>query len=285
MLKKGFFFYLLLPLSLRAQNLSAEHRSQLRAATVSVVVSGHAAPGSGFFISASGEVLTAWQVVEPAILPDSAGGTFRLQPIQVITGSGQAINMTISPAFYRQHAREAIRSDYCVLSPVQPLAAPAVFFTLKKPIAINEGVPVIACGRLEGAGPSPAILNGTIDQAFTDSAVFIANDGSRQSIYRDAFLLQLPMQASMTGGPVIQPGKNIREDVVIGIANFALSPYGHALQKIRDQYGPAEMNGATQLKLILGSTAALLDEALRKNATGISAALSISMFLKNMGLQ
>ncbi|HVZ25653.1 MAG TPA: serine protease, partial [Sediminibacterium sp.] len=240
MLKKTCLLFCLLPLVIKAQTLSPEHRAQVRAATVSVLVAGHPQPGSGFFISASGEVLTAWQVVEPALRPDSAGGTFRLWPIEVMTGDGQKIAMTISPAFYRLHASDAIRYDYCVLSPVQPLQTPAVFFSLKKTGHLTEGMPVFATGRLEGNGPTPFIASGFLDQRFTDSAVFVANDGTRQSIYREAFLLQLPMQASMTGGPVFQAGKSIREDLVIGLANFSLSPYGHALQKIRDQYGPAE---------------------------------------------
>ena len=127
-MRKFLLFLICVPLCVFSQSISPERVTKIKAATVRVTIEGIAAPGSAFFISASGELLTCWHVIEPAFLRDSLGNMRSLRKIYIEESNGNKSEVSIPLSFYQKLYLNARGMDYCLLAPVKPFTKPMTFY-------------------------------------------------------------------------------------------------------------------------------------------------------------
>ena len=276
-----FLLVLLMPLLSPAQSISPQRVAKLKASTVQVSVEGSLQTGSGFFISASGEILTCWHIIEPALKLDSASGRVIFKKIYIRFADGEKQEVIIPEVFYNKLYLNAVQADYCLLTPVKTLTKNFSWFKLGDLTKINEGQELYSCSYPVNTA-IPFISKGILSNKFIDSSAYIMIGSTKQPIKREAALLDMVMNAGQSGAPVIVFGATPEEDEVIGIANFLLSPYGYSLDKLSSTYADEKINDNDAMMAALSNSVKQFAEVFGNSTTGISACLSINVFLRDV---
>ncbi len=252
--------------------------AKVKAATVRISIEGSPSTGTGFFISAAGNLLTSWHVIEPAFIRDSMGNVAGLRKMYMQTANGQKTELSIPLNFYQKLYLSARSNDYCLLSPVKRPDKPVAFFKTGDFTKVPEGQEVYTCGYPLGM-LQPFISRGILSTRYIDSSTYITSvDGLQKKIYRDAALLDLALNKGGSGGPVIIPGATAADDQVIGIANFVLGPFGQATEELSAiTENPGAESGSP-----MRNTLSLFSLIISNTTNGISGCLSINHFLKDI---
>ncbi len=278
-MRKFLLFLICVPLFVFSQSITPERVTKIKTATVRVTIEGIAATGSAFFISASGELLTCWHVIEPAFLRDSLGNMRSLRKIYIEEANGTKSEVSIPLSFYQKLYLNARGIDYCLLAPVKPFAKPKIFYKPGDFNKVPEGQELYSCGYPVGM-EQPFLFKGVLSTRYIDSSTYYFSKGVQQKIYRDVGLLNLSLNKGCSGGPIIKPGATINDDEVVGIANFMISPYGQSLEEMYSLSNVAtEPNTSPMINVIK------LFSAVAANVTnGMSSCLSINHFINDIQL-
>lgn len=268
-----------LPILVAAQSLSPERMTKIKSATVRLVIENVAATGTAFFISASGELLTCWHVIEPAYIRDTTGLIVYTRRVFIEFAGGEKAEVTIPPVFSSGSLYIPARSnDYCLLLPAKPLTRPFTFYKLGDFNKVTEGQEVYSCAFPAGI-VLPFVSKGIFSTRFVDTSVYLNSNGTEKKIRRDAGLINIAMNRGCSGGPVIKPGNTVEEDEVIGISDVLLNPYGQGIRELSTILSKAEADEAMSPILnILKYFSSVNEQA----ASGIGSCLSINHFLKDV---
>jgi serine protease Do len=278
-MRKLLLLLALSPIFLAAQSISPERVAKLKSATVRISVENVPATGTAFFISASGELLTCWHVIEPAFIRDTTGLIVYTRKIFIEFANGDKTEVTVPPVFSAGSLYISGRSnDYCLLTPVKALARPFSFYKLGDFTTVTEGQEIYSCGYPNGM-LQPFVSRGIFSTRYIDSAGYLNVNGQEKKVYRDAALLDLAMNKGCSGAPIIKPGASPADDEVIGIANFILNPYGQGIQEVNNILSKAEADASMAPLLNIMKYLSSVNE---NASVSISSCLSINHFLKDL---
>lgn len=200
-----------------------ERIAQIKKSTVRVLVNSQAS-GTGFVVSPKGLIATCFHVVQ-LLQPAPNGQTLITYApnIEVEFNDGTKLPATVHPSCQNQGLLEALSKDFTILQ-VQP-ARDLIPVTLGTFADAYEGANIYICGFPLG-----------LDKPFISSGILstkISTPGHLgQGTNRDAALLDITLNKGNSGGPVILFGKEPKDDKVIGIATFTLSPLSLPLAQI-----------------------------------------------------
>ncbi len=283
-MQKWSLLLLCLPILVSAQTLSPERVARIKAATVQLSVEGIEATGSAFYISPAGELLTCWHLIDPAFRTDSLGN-IRLGTKIIATNSrGEQKEYGIPAGFLNRLGIRARDLDYCLLAPVVPFDKPVVFLPTGNFDQIPEGQAVYSCGY-PNALNQPFISMGRLSTKYTDSSTYKVENGVQQKITREVALLDLAMNKSNSGGPVMVMGNTMENDLVIGIANQLITPFGQVsedLRQIAQSKSSAEQAGNNASLANVLSSIKLFTSVFVNASQSISACLSINHFVADI---
>ncbi len=285
-MRKIFLLLWLCPLFALSQSLSPERVAKIKSATVRVSIEGSRETGTAFFISASGELLTCWHVIEPALRRDSVGNLVRILPIYIQSADGTKTQVSIPAVFYQQLYLSARSNDYCLLSPVKPFTKTVIFFNPGNLSKVAEGQEVYTCGYPNGMA-QPFISKGILSTKYIDSSTYIIKNGVEKKLNREVALLDLTLNKGNAGGPIITLGTTIADDEVIGIADLMITPFGQTAEEIqvisnaKSTTADTDDPGAAAMGIVLSSMK-LVSSVINNSTHGISACLSLNQFLNDI---
>jgi len=287
-MRKILFFILLCPLFTFSQSLSPGRVAKIKSVTVHVSIEGSRETGTAFFISASGELLTCWHVIEPALHRDSLGNLVSISPIYIQSAEVAKTQVSIPAVFYKQLYISARSNDYCLLSPVKPFTKPVIFFNPGNLNKVPEGQEVYTCGY-PNSMPQPFISKGILSTKYIDSSTYVLKNGIQKKINREVALLDLTLNKGNAGGPIIALGATINDDEVIGIADLLVTPFGQTSEEIqvistaKATTADTDDPGAAAMGIVLSSMK-LVSSVINNSTHGISACLSLNQFLNDIKL-
>ncbi len=224
--------------------------------------------GTGFVVSKSGQIITCWHVIQPAITVDETTKQIHLKKITAEFISGEKIELGIYTYLFEAGYRDALIYDYCFLEPSIKTAVSYDFLKLGKFENVNEGEQVYSVGYPLGI-EQQFVSTGILSTKWTDKIKLQDNT----EMNREVSWLDLTMNKGNSGGPILKIGST--EDEVIGIATFILNPYANTSQQLSNLSANLGVDiafgGISQVKVNK-----LFADAVTNNSIGISGCVSIN---------
>lgn len=119
-MKKNFFplVCFFLTVDLNAQNINSARIQKVKQAVVRIIINNKPA-GTGFFVTAQGNILTCWHVVQPAFYRESVTQKIRTLPIHAELSDGKLLEIGPINAMFSTKNIPARAYDYCILGPMK----------------------------------------------------------------------------------------------------------------------------------------------------------------------
>lgn len=261
----------------QSSSLTRERIDRLKKSVVKISIEESTATGTGFFISENGALLTCWHVITPAIVHDSLGIRFRKIFIEMTNGS--KIEVGIPLIFFEKERlnEQAVSYDFCILVPTKKINSNFSALKLGDYNIANEGDDIYACGYPLGL-PYQFVSKGILSTKFVDTVLLHKNNLPDTKVTRNSALLDLTINKGNSGGPIIRIGRTIDEDVVIGIANFNINPFGSTAELLNNELKNRD-NIVLPTGISLTESMKLFSNAIIYSSNGISGCVSINHFL------
>lgn len=217
-------FFLIAPCISKSQSLTPEKIRKVKSCTLQIITD--STVGTGFFIDSKGTVATCLHVVLNSIIYNkqvrartNKGDIFELQLSQ-LTDSGVA---------------HASAYDLIILKPKRPFISPTPFLKLNTTNKLEEGQEVYTCGYPFGDSTqfvSKGIISTKLTRvAFSD--ISIAGKSVKIAELRNELLLDITSNHGNSGGALLKLNSTINEDVVVGIIDYSLTPFGKILDSLK----------------------------------------------------
>jgi serine protease Do len=252
---------------LNAQSIDKERLLHAKKSVVRILID-DIPSGTGFIASKTGEIITCWHVIQPAIIVDESTKAFHLKQITAEFITGEKIKLEIYTYFFDEGYRDALIYDYCILKPAIKTNVEYEFLKLGNFEDVNEGDQIYSVGYPLGI-EQQFVSSGIMSTKWTEKIKLQDNSEMK----REVSWLDLTMNKGNSGGPVLKIGST--EDEVIGIATFILNPYANTsqqLSKLSDNLGTdIQFGGISQVKVNK-----LFADAVTNNSIGISGCVSIN---------
>jgi serine protease Do len=251
---------------MNAQSIDKERLLHAKKSVVRILID-NIPYGTGFIVSKTGQIITCWHVIQPAISVDATAKTFNLKKITAEFISGKKIELGIYTYLFNEGYRDALIYDYCYLEPTIKTNVEYEFLKLGNFENVNEGEQIYSVGYPLGI-EQQFVSSGILSTKWTDKIKLQDNSEMK----REVSWLDLTMNKGNSGGPVLKIGS--MEDEVIGIATFILNPYANTsqeLSKLSENLGmDVQFGGISQVKVNK-----LFADAVTYNSIGISGCVSI----------
>ncbi len=193
--------------------------AMIKKSTFLILINGKSA-GTGFAISKDGLIATCFHVVQEITSVDDKVQISFAKQIEVQLNDGSKYPATVHPAC---QTADFIATDIAVLIVKTP--NPLVPLNLGSFKDCEEGAPIYTCGFPFGMAKS-FVSTGYVSTKDTTPG-YLGQGGNRDIAYLD-----ITLNVGNSGGPIVQMGKTLGDDRVIGIADFGLTPMGPALQQL-----------------------------------------------------
>jgi len=259
-----------------------ERVTQIKKSMVRIVAKFGSQPsnGTGFVVRKDGLIATASHVVRQ-IKTDANGRQTAIDayPIEVQFNDGTKplaakIHMT-SIDFTKPETVEPVFQDICLLR-VNPTNS-VVPVALGSFSDITEGDDIYLCGYPLGI-EQPVVAFGVLSTKVPDS---VTNQLADRKItwFREIAWLDITMNRGNSGGPILLIGKEPKDDKVIGVASFGLTPLdkrlGALIQALETGGVDIGLGVVSFIRLFT-----LTKESLLSSSVGVSACVWID-YLKN----
>lgn len=252
---------------MNAQSIDKQRLLHVKKSVVRILIDDEPS-GTGFIVSKTGQIITCWHVIQPAITVDESTKAIHLKKITAEFISGEKIELGIYTYLFEEGYRDALIYDYCFLEPSIKTNVLYEFLKLGNFESVNEGEQVYSVGYPLGI-EQQFVSSGIMSTKWTDKIKLQDNT----EINREVSWLDLTMNKGNSGGPILKIGNT--EDEVIGIATFILNPYANTsqeLSKLSDNLGiDIQFGGISQVKVNK-----LFADAVTNNSIGISGCVSIN---------
>lgn len=268
-MKKILFIFLIFTIftKMNAQSIDKQRLIHAKKSVVRILIDDKPS-GTGFVVSKTGQIITCWHVIQPAISVDETTKQIKLKKITAEFISGEKIDLGIYTYLFQEGYKEALIYDYCFLEPSIKTTTPYEFLKLGKFENVNEGEQVYSVGYPLGI-EQQFVSTGILSTKWTDKIKLQDNT----EMNREVSWLDLTMNKGNSGGPILKIGST--EDEVIGIATFILNPYGNTSQELSNLSAnlgvDIEFGGISQVKVNK-----LFADAVANNSIGISGCVSIN---------
>lgn len=273
-------FFLLASVSPFGQSLNSERVNKIKASTVRILIGTYIGSGSGFFIDSAGKVATCWHVVLPALQ--------NKLKIFIETNCKDTIEVNVPDYFMQQGQINAVAYDYCILTPISLINKKTPFLLIGNYSKQSEGQEVYTCGYPLG-GVNQFISKGIISTKYTykENGVIINNQITPKP--RDQALLDITLNRGNSGGAILKLGSTIKEDVVIGMADFIVSPIGNKADSIINvlsqakasvSFGQIDANGNTTEINNPNKMGIIFAQAIGSMSIGVGGCTSINYLLE-----
>lgn len=226
-------FILVISVSTFGQSLSSERVVKIKSSTVRVLIGNYIGAGSAFFIDDAGNTATCWHVVLPALQNGLK--------IFIETNNRDTIEVKVPDYFIQQGQKNAVAYDYCVLTPMSQIKKKTPFLRIGNYYIQSEGQEVYTCGYPLGQ-ENQFISKGIISTKYTFNQNGIIVNNQTILKPRDQALLDMTSNRGNSGGAIIKLGNTIKEDVVIGMADFIVSPIGSKADSIVNALSQAKVS-------------------------------------------
>lgn len=250
-----------------AQSIDKQRLIHVKKSVVRILIDDKPS-GTGFVVSKTGQIITCWHVIQPAISVDGATQKINLKKITAEFISGEKIELGIYTYLFNEGYKDALVYDYCFLEPSIKKNVPYEFLKLGSFENVNEGEQVYSVGYPLGI-EQQFVSTGILSTKWTDKVKL--QDGTE--INREVSWLDLTMNKGNSGGPILKIGTT--EDEVIGIATFILNPFANTSQELSnlsENLGvDIAFGGISQVKVNK-----LFADAVVNNSIGISGCVSIN---------
>lgn len=250
-----------------AQSIDKQRLIHVKKSVVRILIDDKPS-GTGFVVSKTGQIITCWHVIQPAISVDGATQKINLKKITAEFISGEKIELGIYTYLFNEGYKDALVYDYCFLEPSIKKIVPYEFLKLGSFENVNEGEQVYSVGYPLGI-EQQFVSTGILSTKWTDKVKL--QDGTE--INREVSWLDLTMNKGNSGGPILKIGTT--EDEVIGIATFILNPFANTSQELSnlsENLGvDIAFGGISQVKVNK-----LFADAVVNNSIGISGSVSIN---------
>jgi S1-C subfamily serine protease len=254
---------------MNAQSIDKQRLLHVKKSVVRILIDDKPC-GTGFIVSKTGQIVTCWHVIQPAITVGESTKVIHLKKIKAEFISGEKIELGIYTYLIEEGYRDALIYDYCFLEPLIKTNVPYEFLKLGNFESVNEGEQVYSVGYPLGI-EQQFVSSGIMSTKWTDKIKLQDNT----EINKEVSWLDLTMNKGNSGGPILKIGNT--EDEVIGIATFILNPYANTsqeLSKLSDNLGiDIQFGGISQVKVNK-----LFADAVTNNSIGISGCVSINHF-------
>jgi hypothetical protein len=271
---------LLIPTFLFSQSLTKERIAILKKAVVKIAISGSTSTGTGFFITSDGCILTCWHVIEPALVKDTSGNLVAIKDIFAETSEGKSKQFFIPQIFFQDINTNAVSNDFCMLVPKPGDTANYTYLKLGKFEDIEEGDEVYTAGYPLGI-QYQFISKGTLSTKFVDSSMIYQRKGLPDiKIKKSVALLDLTINKGNSGGPIIKIGATPKDDIVVGIVNFLINPFGKNAEQLNAKLVSDNYNLQLPTGVSITESMKLFSNAIIYSTNGISGCVSINHFLQ-----
>lgn len=272
------FYIFILTKDTFAQSLSLERVAKIKACTGKITIEGSNATGTGFIISTDGLLLTCWHVIEPAIIrspQDNSVIGFKKTTIQF--NDGKSFELSFSLDLLKKDYNNALAYDYCLLKIITKQTTSFQFLKLGDFNTLQEGQEVYTCGYPLGIDQQ-FISKGIASTKYIDTSIIIKSNTEIKKFRRSQALLDLTLNKGNSGGAVVKIGATIDDDVVIGIADFIISPVGNDAENIIKQL-QASSGGVSISGIDPNQLFANIIQVLNNSSIGVSGCVAINHFL------
>ena len=264
---------LLLPCFANAQGLTPERVDKIKNATVRIITD--SSIGTGFFINPDGNIVTCFHVIENAVRNNLK--------IKIQFNNGDTID--VKPIVSSQDERDDfVKYDYFILEPISIIKLKFSYLKLGRFSDAGEGQEVYTCGYPLGY-EQQMMSKGMISTIYNEkNRPFFIVKTQKQYLYSiDRALLDLTSTRGNSGGAIIRIGKNISDDVVVGIAQFIVSPIAQYAEKLINE----NKSGIGKMSIIFVDSAknvslndpflttVLFTETFKSSSIGVSGMISV----------
>lgn len=200
-----------------------ERIEKIKKSVVRIHVNGNPS-GTGFIVSENGLVATCFHVVQniqPG--PNNQTQITHASNIEIELHDGTKLPGNIHQSCQNQGFLEALSKDYTLLEVTTNKKLSLV--SIGSFADIEEGDKIYICGFPYG-----------IDKPFVSAGILSTklsmNGYLGQGTQRDAAMLDITLNKGNSGGPVILMKERPEEDIIIGIANFTMTPLSKQLNEL-----------------------------------------------------
>lgn len=272
-MKKILFILLIFTVfsKINAQSIDEQRLIHAKKSVVRILIDNKPS-GTGFVVSKTGQIITCWHVIQPAISVDETTKEIKLKKITAEFVSGEKIELSIYTYLFQEGYIDALIYDYCFLEPSIKTAVSYEFLKLGKFENVNEGEQVYSVGYPLGI-EQQFVSTGILSTKWTNKIKLKDNT----EMNREVSWLDLTMNKGNSGGPILKIGST--EDEVIGIATFILNPYANTSQELSNLSSNLGVDiafgGISQVKVNK-----LFADAVTNNSIGISGCVSINHIIR-----
>lgn len=271
-------FILLFSASIFSQSLSSDRIARIKSATVRVIGEGGISIGTGVFVNKDGLLITCAHVVFPAFQKGKR--------IYIEFNNKDTVGVGLPDIFVNDTMffRKAIAYDFCILSPLRPITTKFSVLKFGDFESAAEGDDIYTCGYPLGS-PLQFISRGMISTKYINEINSVQQLGKIYRFPRKEALLDITLNKGNSGGAIVKVGRTIDEDVVIGLADFGLSPMGNKADSLIQSLGNSrafiefrtfDSSGKTISKQNPNEIAILFAQALDNTSIGVSGCIAIN---------
>lgn len=204
--------------------------AKIRESTVRIYVDGKP-KGSGFIISENGLIATAFHVIAKTVsTPHAQAQITYSSSIEVEFYDGERIPSIVHRSCIGRGLHGSILRDYCILEVrTAKKLSPLRLGTFKD---VYEGAHVYLSGY-PLVTDRPCISFGTVFAKWKDPVIFYYGQlfpEKRNNV--EIALLDVTMSMGDSGGPILLIGDTPKEDRVVGIASFIMTPLDQDLKTL-----------------------------------------------------
>jgi len=262
----------------KQQSSMHERINRVKNATVQIIVNGEVA-GTGFVISEDGLIATCFNVVKNKQTSfhkiDITNGT-----IDNVSNAGAKISSSIEVKFYdgtklsakvskylntQEKIHKAYTKDYCILK-IKSLKK-FKFLALGSFADAYEGANLYLSGFPAGID-QPIVSVGMLSTKYVNTNYIVYQDSVKTA------WIDIPTNKGNSGSPVILMGKEPKDDKVIGIASFELSPYSKITKDLENHIKTIPQ-GLKLFGLDIKKFYTIISESVSSNSVGVSGCISI----------
>lgn len=268
---------MLLSSSVFGQPLGIDRIKKLRTSVVRILIDNQPS-GTGFFISKEGYLLTCWHVIEPSLIRNDKGTLIGFKNITLEYASGYKDTAGILLALLEdaQKYKECLIYDYCILRSLDTTYE-YDYLPMGNFNDLQEGEMIYTCGYPLGI-KQQFISQGIVSTTYVDTISFYTDNVVKDKIPRNQALLDLTLNKGNSGGPIIKRGEFPNPDVVVGIADFIITPAGVSIQELNQLTSYNDGSEVTVIGIPQKGSMRAISETLLNISVGISGCVSINHF-------